>query len=123
MPCSDPDAGARGAPRIGRIPPLDRSASAPTHRLYDLFLAAGSTLTVVTLPLATPGALILLTAVIGFIGTVIYTWGLVALNYSYLPSLAPETAPRGGLGRTLLVLCAATYTLLAILYLYALLLR
>ncbi len=98
-----------------------RLRTVPTRRLYYFFLAAGSTLTVITLPLATPGALILLTAVIGFIGTVIYTWGLVALNYNYLPSLAPETAPRGGIGRTLLVISAATYTLLAILYVFALL--
>ncbi len=98
-----------------------RLRTVPTRRLYYLFLAAGSTMTVVTLPMATPGALILLMAVIGFIGTVIYTWGLVALNYGYLPSIAPETAPRGGIGRALLVLSASTYTLLAILYVVVLL--
>jgi hypothetical protein len=98
-----------------------RLARIPSRRLYYWFLGGGSALTVLTLPLATPGALILVTAVIGFIGTVIYSWGLVALNYGYLPSVAPGVARRRGAARFLLMLSCIAYTVLALLYLGALL--
>jgi hypothetical protein len=97
-----------------------RCAGVPARRLYYLFLGAGSALTTVTLPLAEPGALILLTAVIGFIGTVIYTWALLALNYAWLPRQAPDLPRGGAAARAGLVLACCAYTLLAMLYLAAL---
>jgi hypothetical protein len=98
-----------------------RCAAVPARRLYYLFLGLGSALTVVTLPLAEPGALIQITSVIGFAGTVIYTWALAALNYSYLPRVAPDLARRRSPALGLLLVSASAYTALAILYLAALL--
>ncbi|MEK7282909.1 MAG: hypothetical protein AAB249_03790, partial [Acidobacteriota bacterium] len=98
-----------------------RAAAIPSRRLYYIFLGCGSALTAITLPLGEPGALILLTAVIGFVGTVVYTWALVYLDRTLLPRLAPDLAPAGSASRNLLVLSGAAYTLLAILYLAALL--
>jgi hypothetical protein len=97
-----------------------RAATVPSRRLYYIFLACGSALTILTLPMAEPGALILLTAVIGFIGTVIYTWGLVYLSDSFLPRAAPDVAPGGPLSRVLLILAGVAYSVLAVLYLAAL---
>ena len=98
-----------------------RFAAVPARRLYYIFLGAGSALTVVTLPLAEPGALILLTSVIGFTGTVIYTWALAALNYVYLPRVAPDLAPRRSAALVLLLGSCSAYTALAVLYIAALL--
>jgi len=97
-----------------------RAAAVPSRRLYYIFLACGSALTVVTLPLGEPGALILLTAVIGFVGTVVYTWALVYLDRIVLPRLAPDLEPAGSASRNLLVLSGAAYTILAVLYIAAL---
>ncbi len=97
-----------------------RCAAVPARRLYYLFLGGGSILTVLTLPLAEPGPLILLTSVIGFAGTVIYTWALVALNFRLLPRIAPDLPPMGGFARALIFISATAYTLLAVLYLAAL---
>jgi hypothetical protein len=99
-------------PRLSRV---------PSRRLYYVFLGAGSALTVVTLPLAEPGALILLTSVIGFTGTVIYTWALAVLNYRYLPRVAPDLARRRSPALVLLLVSCAAYTVLAVLYVAALL--
>lgn len=96
-------------------------AAVPARRLYYLFLGGGSALTILTLPLAEPGALILLTSVIGFAGTVIYTWALVALNLRLLPRTAPDLPPMGAWARTLILVSATAYTGLAVLYLGALL--
>jgi hypothetical protein len=97
-----------------------RCARVPARRLYYLFLASGSALTVLTLPMAEPGALILLTAVIGFVGTVIYTWALLALNYRFLPRVAPDLGRGRPVSRALLLIACLAYTLLAVLYLAAL---
>ncbi|HEU4402468.1 MAG TPA: Nramp family divalent metal transporter, partial [Candidatus Polarisedimenticolia bacterium] len=102
---------------------VPRLAAVPARRLYYLFLGVGSALTVVTLPLAEPGRLILMTAVIGFIGTVIYTWALVPLNGSYLARVAPHLGPPRWYSRLALIVAASAYTLLALLYLAALLRR
>jgi hypothetical protein len=99
---------------------VPRLAAVPARRLYYACLAIGSALTVVTLPLAEPGTLILLTAVIGFLGTVIYTWALLALNYRFLPRLAPDLATGGSMARALLTCSCVAYTGLAVLYLLAL---
>lgn len=113
------DTVARVHADIGRAL-IPRFARVSSRRLYYIFLAAGSALTVVTLPLAQPGRLILLTAVIGFVGTVIYTWTLWALNFRFLPRLAPDVAGASGLSRLLLGIAASAYTLLAVAYIYAL---
>jgi vacuolar-type H+-ATPase subunit I/STV1 len=42
-----------------------------------------------------PGPLILLSAVIGFIGTVLYSVALIFLNYVYLPRHLPAAARPG----------------------------
>ena len=99
-------------PRLGAV---------PSRRLYYWFLGGGSALTIITLPLAEPGALILLTAIIGFTGTVVYTWALVALNHFFLPSVAGPSIRSGPLGRGLLLVSCVAYTLLAVVYILVLL--
>jgi len=68
-----------------------------------------------------PATLILTSAVIGFVGTVLYSAALVALNYRLLPRLVPaEAAPPRAAGVTL-GLVATCYAILAVLYGVALL--
>ena len=74
-----------------------------------------------TLPMAEPGAPNLLTAVIGFIGTVVCTWALPYLNYTFLPRVAPDLAPRRCVSRHLVGRAGVACRVLAVLYLAALL--
>lgn len=52
----------------------------PAQRLFKIFVVALTILTSVTMPLAQPGLLIQLTAVLGFLGTVLYSGALILLN-------------------------------------------
>ncbi|GMV97328.1 MAG: hypothetical protein AMXMBFR83_16860 [Phycisphaerae bacterium] len=65
------------------------------RRWYWLFVLAAGGITVVTLPLGNPGELILLSAVIGFAGTVTFPVCLLILNHRVLPRRLPvEYRPR-----------------------------
>jgi hypothetical protein len=94
-----------------------RARKVSSRRLYYILLGCGSALTVLTLPLAEPGALILLTAVIGFVGTVVYAWGLVRLETSLLERLVPDLERGRVLSRTLLIVAGIAYSVLAVMYL------
>ena len=62
---------------------------------YFLFLGVLSAITCATMPLAQPGPLLLLSAVTGFLGTVIYSVGVLVLNHAYLPRhCCPPTPAR-----------------------------
>ena len=63
-----------------------------------------------------PGTLILLSAVIGFIGTVSFTFALLFLNRRILPKLIPPAAAPGRVSFWLLLGAAIVYLLLAIAY-------
>ena len=66
-----------------------------------------------------PGPLILISAVIGFVGTVIYSVALIALNHVYLPRFLPVGARPGKLNLILLVVSCVAYGALAVAYLLA----
>ena len=64
-------------------------------RWYLLFLVAGTVVTVITMRLAEPGPLILLSALIGFLGTVSFAVFLALLNHRWLPRrLDPRLCPQ-----------------------------
>lgn len=87
---------------------------------YLLFLLLLTAITSITVQLNEPGTLILISAVIGFVGTVIYSAALVALNHVYLPRLLPPALRPGTTGLVLLLVSCAAYLILAVLYLLTL---
>jgi hypothetical protein len=70
---------------------------------------------------AEPGPLILLSAVIGFVGTVIFSVALIFLNHAYLPRHLPALARPGRTNLVCLTISCAAYFALAVLYLLTLL--
>jgi len=87
------------------------------RRLYFACLFAGTLITAVTMPLTEPGPLILLSALIGFLGTVSYAALLYALNHRWLPQhldrrLCPQRGALIGL-----VIAGIAYAALAVAYL------
>jgi hypothetical protein len=87
------------------------------RKWYLFFLLLLTAITSVTVQLNEPGTLILFSAVIGFIGTVIYSVALIVLNYIYLPRHLPALARPGQLNLVLLCVSCLAYLLLAIAYL------
>ena len=87
---------------------------------YYFFVGLLTVVTCLTMPLAEPGKLILLSAVIGFIGTVIFTWTLLFLNLRLLPRLVPQGALPGKWANGLLGISGLAYLVLAIAYCAAL---
>ncbi len=91
--------------------------SLSTRRLYGIYFALLTVLTSVTMPLAQPGTLILLTGVIGVVATVSYSFGLLALNLKmrgWLGDLGPSRLATGSL-----LLSALVYLGLALAYFWA----
>ena len=86
------------------------------RRWYLFFLLLLTVITSVTVQLNEPGTLILISAVIGFVGTVIYSIGLIFLNHIYLPRLLPAAARPGRLSLIFLLVACVMYSALAILY-------
>jgi Mn2+/Fe2+ NRAMP family transporter len=91
----------------------------PQRRWYLLFLLLLTAITSVTVLLEEPGALILISAVIGFVGTVLYSGALIFLNHVYLPRHLPAPARPGRLNLLLLCISCTAYFLLALAYLAA----
>lgn len=91
----------------------------PVRRWYLIFLVALTAVTSVTMWFAAPGPLILLSAVIGFGGTVSFTVILLALNHAFLPSVVPKNLCPGRVAAGGLVLAGLAYGVLAITYLWA----
>ena len=90
----------------------------PVRRWYLLFLLLLTGITAGTMWFAEPGPLILLSAVIGFIGTVSFALLLYWLNHRYLPTVmpraqCPQRAAAVGLG-----IAGVAYGVLAIMYLW-----
>jgi hypothetical protein len=89
-----------------------------THRKWYLFfLLLLTAITSITVQLNEPGALILISAVIGFLGTVIYSAALIFLNHVYLPAHLPARARPGRLNLLLLCVSCLAYLVLATAYL------
>lgn len=92
----------------------------PYRQWYLLFLLLLTVVTAVTMQMNEPGTLILISAVIGFVGTVIYSVALIALNHVYLSRVLPAPARPGRSSLFFLILSCIAYFVLAILYLLAL---
>jgi hypothetical protein len=99
--------------------PRSQSISIRSWYLVFLFLLTG--ITSVTMGFAEPGPLILLSAVIGFVGTVLFTVALIFLNHVYLPSHLPVMARPGRLNLVFLVISSLAYLVLAAAYLLTIL--
>lgn len=85
---------------------------------YFLFLGLLTAVTCFTMLLEAPGPLILLSAVIGFLGTVIFPAALYLLNYRMLAPLLPTWARPRASERRLLALSFVCYLALAGAYLW-----
>ena len=87
------------------------------RRWYYVVLALLTVITSLTMLLEAPGPLILLSAVIGFVGTVIFPPALYLLNHRYLASGLPTWARPKAPSRWLLGISFVAYAALAVGYL------
>jgi len=94
--------------------PKSQSVSPRSWYLLFLFLLTG--VTSATMGFAEPGPLILLSAVIGFIGTVLFSIALIFLNHVYLPRHLPSAARPGHINLIFLILSCIAYFILAVGY-------
>jgi len=94
-----------------------RSQNISVRSWYLIFLLLLTAITAATMGAAEPGPLILLSAVIGFLGTVIFSVALIFLNHVYLPRHLPAAARPGRVNLVFLCISCAAYALLAIAYL------
>ncbi|MGH7824688.1 MAG: Nramp family divalent metal transporter [Candidatus Binatia bacterium] len=95
--------------------PRSRTVSVRAWYLFFLFLLTA--ITSITVLVDEPGALILTSAVIGFIGTVLFSVALIFLLHFYLPRHLPAAARPGKANLVFLCISCAGYALLAIAYL------
>ncbi len=86
--------------------------------LYYIFLGVLTVITSITMLFNAPGPLILLSAVIGFAGTVIFTGAIIFLNHFYLPRYLPGWAEPGRTVLVLLSIAFVSYLGLAGAYIY-----
>ncbi|MGH7772007.1 MAG: Nramp family divalent metal transporter [Candidatus Binatia bacterium] len=93
-----------------------RARSVPVRSWYLCFLLILTAVTSITVLLHEPGPLILLSAVIGFIGTVLFSVALIFLNCVYLPRHLPLRARPGRLNLFFLSLSCLAYAILAVAY-------
>ncbi|HID06100.1 MAG TPA: hypothetical protein EYP10_03020 [Armatimonadetes bacterium] len=88
---------------------------------YYRIATALTIITIITMHFASPQSLILLTAVLGFIGTVIFTGALIALNYRWLPRHLPQEVKPHRISMIALCVSYGAYILLAVVYIALLL--
>ena len=93
-----------------------RSRAIPVRSWYLFFLLLLTVVTSITVLLDEPGPLILLSAVIGFIGTVLFSVALIFLNHVYLPRHLPASARPGRVNLFFLCVSCAVYAVLAAVY-------
>ncbi len=98
-----------------------RSQSISVRTWYLIFLLLLTAITGLTMGFAEPGPLILLSAVIGFVGTVLFSVTLIFLNHVYLPRYLPVLARPGRTNLVFLIISSGAYFALALLYLLILL--
>jgi hypothetical protein len=94
-----------------------RAQRIPVRSCYLAFLFLLTAITAITMGFAEPGPLILLSAVIGFIGTVLFSIALIFLNHIYLPRHLPAAARPGRVNLVFLCVACVAYALLAVAYL------
>jgi hypothetical protein len=95
--------------------PKARGISVRSWYLFFLFLLTA--ITSITVLLDQPGPLILVSAVIGFVGTVLFSVALIFLNHVYLPRHLPPAARPGRFNLIFLCISCLAYLALAIAYL------
>jgi Mn2+/Fe2+ NRAMP family transporter len=86
---------------------------------YFFFLAVLTAVTCLTMPLAQPGPLIVISALTGFLGTVIFSVAVLVLNHHHLPRHLPPFARPGRLTGVLLAVVCVAYFGFAVAYLWA----
>jgi hypothetical protein len=96
-----------------------RTQSRSMRNWYLMLLLLLTAVTCVTMGFAEPGPLILLSAVIGFIGTVLFSAALIALNHVFLPRHLPTPALPGRTSLVFLAISVVAYALLALAYIAA----
>jgi len=84
---------------------------------YYFFLGLLTVITSLTMLIDAPGPLILISAVIGFVGTVILSVAVLILNHRLLPKVTPAWACPGRLSWYIMVLVCLVYGIAAIVYL------
>jgi hypothetical protein len=94
-----------------------KSQTVSPRAWYLIFLLLLTAVTAATMGFAEPGPLILLSAVIGFVGTVLFSVALIFLNHVHLPRHLPSAARPGRLNLVFLVLACVAYFGLAAAYL------
>lgn len=85
---------------------------------YYFFLILLTVITGATMPLAQPGPLIMISAVLGFVGTVSFSIGLWILNFRWLPARLPAHARPGRFAPLALGVTCVAYLALAAAYLW-----
>lgn len=88
--------------------------------LYYIIVCVLTLITCITMLFEAPGPLILLSAVIGFCGTVIFPVALYLLNYRLVPASTPAFIKPARGSAWLLWLSFCAYLILALLYIYML---
>jgi hypothetical protein len=97
---------------------VPKAAERWTYRaMYYGWVVVLTVVTCVTMAYENPSTLILTSAVVGFVGTVIYSAALVVLNYHTLPRALPPTAVPAKSGAALLSAVCLVYAALAVGYL------
>jgi hypothetical protein len=94
-----------------------KAQSISVRSWYLIFLFVLTAITSATMGAAEPGPLILISAVIGFVGTVLFSAALIFLNHVYLPRHLPKLARPGRLNLIFLCVSCLAYFLLAVAYL------
>ncbi|HEX5605720.1 MAG TPA: Nramp family divalent metal transporter [Candidatus Binatia bacterium] len=94
-----------------------KAQSISVRSWYLIFLFVLTAITSATMGAAEPGPLILISAVIGFVGTVLFSAALIFLNHVYLPRHLPRLARPGRLNLIFLCVSCLAYFLLAVAYL------
>lgn len=93
-----------------------RARTIPARSWYLFFLLLLTGVTSVTILLNEPGPLILLSAVIGFFGTVLFSIALIFLNHIFSPRHLPHEACPGRISLVFLVLSCLAYGFLDVAY-------
>ena len=88
------------------------------RRWYYLMIILLSAATTVTMFFDAPGPLLLISAVIGFVGTVTFSIAILVLNHWRLPGILPQWARPSRLGRFIMILVCIAYLALAAAYLW-----
>jgi hypothetical protein len=89
-------------------------------RWYYIFFSILTAITCATMPLAQPGALIVLSAVIGFFGTVVFSFAILILNHRVLPRSLPAFARPSRTSAAMLAVSCTAYLALATAYVWTL---